>query len=358
MMHQGGKAMAWRAIFCALAGAVAFLGEASVAGQSSTARPATDKTTATRAWTLPRTVDGQPDVQGVWNFSIGTPLERPDAFGGREFLTDAEFAQAERFIVERGSRDRRDESGTNLDVNRDYNDFWSEKTYRLRTRRTSLIVDPPDGKLPPLTPEGQRRRADRAEASRAHPFDSWVDRSLRERCLWSGLNGPPMLATTTVKESLLGASFNFRVFQGPGYVAILNEDFGELRMIPLDGRAHLPGSIRQWLGDSRGHWEATTLVVETRNFSSKRSVVGLGGVEIDDHLHLIERFSRVDADTLEYRFTIDDPTIWTKPWTAAVPAIKAEGLIYEYACHEGNYGLPNILRGARAEESTPRKGSR
>src|SRR5262249_31678508 len=151
--------------------------------------------TRAAAWTPPRTMDGRPDLQGVWNLSIGTPLERPDRVEGREFLTDAELADAERLMVERGSRDRRDETGTNADVNRDYNDFWSEKTYKLRSRRTSLIVDPPNGRLPPLTPQAQKRRALRMEQSRSHSFDSFENRSLREQCLWSGLNGPPMLAT-------------------------------------------------------------------------------------------------------------------------------------------------------------------
>jgi len=322
----------------------------SIAGQAPTA-------TSTKAWTPPRTVDGQPDLQGVWNYSSGTPLERPAALAGKAAFTDQELARAEEQALERSNRDRREGSGTNADVNRDYNEFWDEKRpIVFQTSRTSLIVDPPDGRLPPLTPEARTRDAARAEARRGRgPADSWEDQSWRTRCIWSQIGGPPMLAPTG-KEVLLGYMWNFQILQTPGYVAILQEDFQELRLIPLDNRPHLGPNLRQWLGDSRGHWEGNTLVVETANFNANASFRGAS-----TNLHVVERFTRVAPDAIDYQFTVDDPTTWTRPWTAIVPVARTNGLIYEYGCHEGNYSLPGILRGARVQEDTTdraRKGSR
>jgi hypothetical protein len=203
--------------------------------------------------------------------------------------------------------------------------------------RTSLIQDPPDGRIPALTPEAQQRLAARRAAARSHgPADSYEDRSLFERCITRG-----------VPEGLLPGPYNnnMQLLQTPGYVVIITEMIHDARVVPIDGRPHDNPQMRRWMGDSRGRWDGDTLVVDTTNFTDKTSFRGSGA-----NLHLIERFTRVDADTIEYRFTVDDPTTWTKPWTVAYPMVKTAGPIYEYACHEGNYGLVGILAGARAEE--------
>jgi len=207
----------------------------------------------------------------------------------------------------------------------------------VKTRQTSLIVDPADGRIPPFTPEAQTRIAARRAAARSHgPADSYEDRSLFERCLTRG-----------VPEGMLPGPYNnnMKLVQTPGYVLIFTEMIHDARIIPMDGRAHDSPAIRKWMGDSRGRWEGNTLVVDTTNFTDKTFFRGSGA-----NLHIVERFTRVDADTLEYRFTVDDPTTWTAPWTVAYPMVKTEGPIYEYACHEGNYGLVGILAGARSEE--------
>jgi len=305
------------------------------------------KVSPTPPGSLPfRTSWGDPDLQGVWNYSAGTPLERPAAFARKALLSDDEFAQAERQARERTNRDRRDGAGTNVDLGREANEFWFERPPTILTRRTSLITDPPDGKLPRLTPEAEQRRVARAAALReGGSADSSEDRSLAERCLKNPANGPPILPPTI--EILLGQMFLFRIVQTPEYVVILSEAMQELRIIPLDGRPHLPRGIRQWLGDSRGRWEGRTLVVETTNLHESLSIAGFPA----GNARVVERFTRSDADSLDYQFTIDDATTWTKPWTAAVPITKTNGEIYEFACHEGNYGLMNILKGARAQEN-------
>jgi hypothetical protein len=221
------------------------------------------------------------------------------------------------------------------------------------TKRTSLIVDPPNGRLPAMTPEGAKRMAARAEDGRqtqlGHPHaDSWEDRPLQERCI-VGLNaGPPMTP---------GAyNNNVQIFQTPDTVVLLNEMVHDARVVPMDGRPHL--GIRTWKGDSRGHWEGDTLVVETTNFKRETSLPGSSA-----STRLTERFTRADADTLLYEFTVDDPTTWTRPWTAVVPMLKSTDQIYEYACHEANYAMPGILAGARlaekkAAEEAAKKGAK
>jgi hypothetical protein len=287
----------------------------------------------------PHAADGHPDLQGVWNFSTITPLERPAEFSGKEFLTDAEARDYEQRIVERSNRDRR-ESTAEADVSSAYNEFWWDRgVHAARVHgkvRTSLIVDPPDGRLPPLTAEGQARAAARAEARREHPADGPEDRSLGERCLLFNA-GPPMLS---------GPYNNFvQILQTRDHVVIHNEMIHDARVIPLDGRPHLPASVRLLLGDSRGRWDGDTLVVETTNFTDKTNVRGSG-----PGLTLTERFTREGPSTLVYQFTVNDPASFTKPWTAVLPMTRADGQLYEYACHEGNYAMTGILRGARAEE--------
>ena len=291
-------------------------------------------------WAPPRTPDGQPDLQGIWNFSTITPLERPAEFAGKPFLTDAETAEYERVVMQRRNRDNRDKSSPEADVGGAYNEFWWDRgVHAARVNgktRTSLIVDPPDGKIPDLTPAAQKRVAARAEERRLHPADGPEDRSLGERCLLFNA-GPPMLS---------GPYNNYvQLFQSRDHVVIFNEMIHHARVIPLDGRPHPPPAIRSWQGDPRGRWDGNTLVIETTNFTDKTNVRGSG-----EQLRLVERFTRADAKTLLYEFTVDDPASFTKPWTAILPMAKTEDQIYEYACHEANYAMSGILRGARAEQ--------
>jgi hypothetical protein len=323
--------------------AVALLGPAPVAAQ--TASPAAKATVAAKAWTPPRTADGRPDLQGVWDFRTITPMERPVALGTKEFLTDEEAANFEKDENQRQNRDLIDPEQGGLMYPPGgvvpYNEFWYDRGNKVvGSKRTSLIVDPPNGRFPAFTPEGQKRAKLRTDEQRetqlGHPVaDTWEDRPLQERCIM-GLNaGPPMTP---------GAyNNNFQLFQTPQYVVILTEMVHDARIVPLDGRPH--GNIRQWKGDSRGHWEGDTLVVDTTNFKRETSLPGSSA-----NTHLTERFTRTAPDTLIYEFTVDDPTTWTRSWTAAVPMTKTEEPIYEYACHEGNYAMASILAGARAAE--------
>jgi len=292
---------------------------------------------AGKSWTLPRTADGQPDLEGIWTSGTLTPLERPADLAGKPTLTEKEAAEYEKRALQQGNRDRRD-GGADADLGRAYNEFWYDQGKKVvGTRRTSLIVDPPDGLIPALTPEAQNRLEAAREYGRLHPFDGPEDRPLAERCLSWVTAGPPMLPSFY--------NNNYQIVQSPGYVAILSEMIHDVRIVPLDGRAHLGGSIRQWMGDSRGHWDGDTLVVDTTDFNGKAPFRGS-----DQKLHLVERFTRVDRDAMLYEFTVDDPSTFTKPWTAQVPMTKTEGPIYEYACQEGNYALRGVLAGARAEE--------
>lgn len=293
---------------------------------------------AASTWKAPRTSAGHPDLQGIWSNATVTPLERPSEFAGKSVLSDQEAAEFATEVVERTNGDRRDGAGTDADVARAYNDFWYDRgTKTIKTRRTSLIVDPPDGRIPPLTAEAQKRMAARAERRRLHPADGPEDRGLSERCLNWRTAGPPMLP---------GAyNNNYQIVQTPDTIVIFNEMIHDARIIPMDGRPHVPASIRLWLGDSRGHWEGDTLVVETTNFSDKTAFQGAS-----ENMRLTERFTRVDPDTLLYEFTVNDPAAFTRPWTAQIPSVRSDGPIFEYACHEGNYGMYGILSSARAEE--------
>jgi len=308
---------------------------------------------AAETWTVPRTADGQPDLQGVWDFRTITPMERPIALGTKEFFTEEEAALWEREENRRQDRDQIDPETGGLQYPKGgvvpYNEFWYDRGNKVvGTKRTSLIVDPPNGRLPEMTPDGKKRAdlraAEQRETQLGRPHaDSYEDRPLQERCI-VGLNaGPPMHP---------GAyNNNFQLFQTPQYVVILNEMVHDARIIPLDGRPH--GHIRQWKGDSRGHWEGNTLVVDTINFKRETSLPNSSA-----NTRLIERFTRTDADTLLYEFTVEDPTMWTRPWTAVVPTRKSEDLIYEYACHEGNYAMASILAGARAAEKAAEEAAK
>ncbi len=296
-------------------------------------------------WTPPKTPDGQPDLQGVWTNITITPLERPVELAGKEFLTPQEAAEYEKRIVAANNVDRKN-LPPEVDVNLAYNDAWYDRgTKVVGTRRTSLIVDPPDGKIPALTPEAQKRQADMRAAAAGHATDGPEGRSLSERCLLWATAGPPMLPSFY--------NNNYQIVQAPGYVVIMVEMIHDARIIPLDGRGHLPPNMRQWMGDARGHWEGNTLVVDTTNFTDRTRFRGSA-----DKLHLTERFTRVDADTIVYEFTVDDPTTYTKPWTAQIPMKKSQGPIFEYACHEGNYAMAGMLAGARAQEKAAEEAAK
>jgi hypothetical protein len=288
---------------------------------------------------VPRTAWGHPDLEGVWDFRTVTPLERPKELAGKDVLTAAEVGDFERQSAVRNNRDTNVPAG---DVG-DYNEFWYDRgTAVVGTKRTSLIVDPPDGRIPALTPEAAKKRQAEADARKGVGADrptpgGFVEDlgpgGLRVRCILGFNAGPPMTPSAY--------NNNVQIFQTREYVALLNEMVHDVRMIPMDGRPH--GTLRRWAGDSRGRWEGDTLVVDTVKFH--RPTLMSGG-QTSTTMHLVERFRRVDADTLLYEFTIEDPTTWTKPWTAQVPMRKSKDPIYEYACHEGNYSMFNIFSGA------------
>lgn len=300
------------------------------------AQAAKSPSTARKTWTQPRTPDGQPDLQGVWNSSILTPFERPKEFAGKEFFTPQEAEEFTKAELNRVDGDRRD-GGGDADVGRAYNEFWRDRGKLTSDLRTSMIIDPPDGRVPPLTPQAQKIVAARRAANRGHEFDGPENRSLAERCIQVRNAGPPMIPTNY--------NSNYQIVQSPGYVALLSEQIHDVRIIPTNGRPHVSSNVRLISGDSVGHWEGNTLVVETTNFTDRTAFQDSG-----EHMKLIERFRRTGPDTLMYEFTVDDPESFTKPWTARYPLTKTNDLIYEYACHEGNYGLEGSLAGARAEE--------
>ncbi len=307
------------------------------------ATPAAAKTGSGKPWTPPRTPDGQPDFEGVWTNSTLTPLERPPEFAGKAVLTEQEDEDYVKRVLQRVNSDRRD-GGAQTDVGRSYNEFWRDRGNDLADRRTSLIVDPPDGQVPPLTPEAQKRVDARQALLRDHSTDGPEDRSLAERCISWTTSGPPMLPGPYNNDT--------QIIQGPGYVVILSEMIHDARLIPLDGRPHASANIHEWMGDSRGHWDGNTLVVDTTNFNSEYSFRGS-----DANLHLTERFTRVSPDEIDYEFTVDDPTAFTRPWTARIPFHKTNERVYEYACHEGNYALTDILAGARDAERKAAKAN-
>jgi hypothetical protein len=300
-----------------------------------------------RAWKTPRTPDGQPDFQGYWTNNTVTPLERPKALGSKEFYTDEELArrvkqeQTRLDANEQGGRPT--EPGTDADVHYDFSQFGLDRAQATLTwdRRTSLIVGP-EGTVPPLLPQARKRAADLAAQNRGHEMDGPENRGLSARCLILPEEGVPMLPAAY--------NNNMQILQGPGYVAILHEMNHSIRIIPTDGRPHAPQSIHQWRGDSRGHWEGDTLVVDVTNFDARNPFRGSG-----EKLHLTERFTRMDENTILYRFTVEDPETWDKPWTAELALAKVKGPLYEFACHEGNYGLANTLRGARVAEAEAKK---
>ena len=306
------------------------------------------QTTASQPAAIPRLADGRPDLNGVWSFATLTPLERPANLAGKSTLSDDEAAAIEKRTLEVQDRDRRDGEGPSgrgsdgrTDLDRAYNAFWWDFGTRVAsTKQTSLVVDPPDGRIPPLLPDAARRVSARAAVESGVPTGP-EDRPLRERCLNILTAGPPMLPGPY--------NNNVQLFQTPGLVAIHSEMIHDTRLVPIGGPPHLPATLRQWLGDSRARWEGDTLVVETTNFTDKTAFRGSTAA-----MQLVERLTRVSADTLLYEFTVSDPAAWARPWSVALPMTKSDDKIYEYACHEGNLGLLGILAGARAEEGAGR----
>jgi hypothetical protein len=294
-----------------------------------------------KAWIAPRTPDGQPDLQGIWTNATITPFERPASLGDRTFLTEEEAAALERQAASRREEDPAPRPG---DVG-SYNQFWFDSGERVvATKRTSLVIDPPDGRVP-LRPEAEAAR----QAASAHEADSYELLSVWDRCITRGVPG-----------GMFPAGYNnaYQIIQTPGHVVILYEMIHEARIIPVDRRPHLPAHVRLWNGDSRGRWDGKTLVVDTTNYNDKgwiatQAAAGrIKGIPQTDSLHVVERFTRIDANTIEYEATIDDPKIFTRPWTVSIPLHRDPAYrIYEYACHEGNHAVEGILRGARAQET-------
>ena len=309
----------------------------SVAGQT------TPSDTARRHAAVPQTSWGDPDLQGIWSSSGATPMERPDEYQGREMLSDEEVALIR---SETAARDeqlglaaaRRTEAGGNVGA---YNNLWMERG--ARTDRTSMLVDPSDGRFPPLTSAGELART-----SQPRGYDSWEDRHIWERCVTRG--GMP--------NAMFPRSYNnnMQIFQAAGYVVMLLEQVHEVRIVPLDDRQPLPGNIGQWNGDSRGHWDGDSLVVVTTNIDHRVSALQPWSVfnsrsGSGEGMTLVERFTRVDADTLEYEVQVNDSQMYTRSWTVAFPFARSSDVMFEYACHEGNVGMEGMLAGGRAEEA-------
>jgi hypothetical protein len=326
----------------ALAFAVTFscLSLVPLAGQSETpakAAPSAGTPAAARPWTPARTPWGHPDLRGIWDFQSVTPLERPAEMAGKDVLPENEAAELRRQALERLNADRRD-GGAEADLARAYNEVWYARK-PVANSRTSLVVDPADGRVPPLTAKGRQmvaqqnpnRRGDRGTVAWTNDLDSYT------RCISRVMPRLPQ-----------NYNSGTQIFQGPDYVVLQYEQF-DRRVIPLDGRPHLDGRIRQWNGDSRGRWDGNTLVVDTTNFSDKQDFRGVP----QGSLHLVERFTPVGPKTLNYEATIDDLTMWTRKWTFLLPWQKDDSYqMFEYACHEGNYGMEGILSGGRVEESS------
>ena len=320
----------------AFVAALALGAAAPAAAQTKTAKPA------------PKTSWGKPDLTGLWDFRTITPLERPANMADREFLTAAEAAKLEQDTIERNAEidsrpAERTSAGGNVDRRQDgtpgfYNNFWLDGgTKPVGSLRTSLVVDPPNGRVPPLTPAAQKRAEERRAYLKEHPADGPEDRSASDRCIVGFNAGPPLNPG--------GYNQNMQVVQTKDHVILVTEMVHSARVVQLDGRPQLNDKIRNWSGDARGRWEGDTLVIETTNFRPDRGWRGATG-----NMKLIERLTRLDAETLEYKYTVIDPETWTAPWTAAIPLRLATEPSYEYACHEGNHSMQGILSGQRTED--------
>jgi hypothetical protein len=343
-------------IALAAAIAVPLIAQTPAAGQaqSTATKTAAAKTTsAAKAWTPPLTPDGKPDLQGVWTNNTVTPLERPKALAGKEFYTEAELMdlrkqERERLtVIEEEGQPLSNHSGIEGadadDVHYDFSQFGLDRAQAKLAwnRRTSMIVGA-EGTIPPLTPEARKRLGEMRAKTKGHEFDGPENLTLGTRCI-ARINIVPLLPSAY--------NSNLQIVQGPGYVAIETEMIHDVRIIPTDGRAHIPGNIRQWYGDPVGHWEGNTLVIDSTNFTDQNPFKGA------QNLHVIERLTRANQDTILYQFTVEDPGMWTKPWSGELPITKIDGQIYEYACHEANVGMADTLRGARVAEAEAAKKS-
>jgi hypothetical protein len=324
-----------RGISAGVLAAAVSLAQALVVGQS-------------KPWTPPPTPDGQPDLQGVWTNATITPFERPASMADKPFLTSEEVADLERRTLDRRAQAERAQRPARATDPGSYNDFWMDSgTKVLSTGQTSLVVDPPDGRVP-VRPSAEKIR----DENLARSFHDPEFMSVWDRCITRGIPG-----------SMFPAGYNnaYEILQMPGYVVILYEMIHDARIIPLDGRPHAPSSVRTWMGDSRGRWEGNTLVVDVTNYNSRgwiaSSAAGgrIKGIPHTEGLHVVERFTRIGPDTIQYEATIDDPDIYTRPWKVAFPLARDQNYrIFEYACHEGNYAVGNILRGARVQDGDRR----
>ncbi len=319
-----------------LAASIAVGVAALMAGYAGAEERATAKgSSSATAWKVPRTPDGQPDLQGTWNSETYTPFERPAELKDKPLFTPEEAAAYEKRRVEQFRGQAAD------DIHYDNAIWQSEKNAKsLQSLRTSIVIDPPDGRVPPLLPEAQKRQADMAAARRnaGGPYDSVPSRPLAERCIIWPHQGPPMQP--------VGYNSNLAFVQGPGYVVVIQEMIHDARVIPLDNRPHLGKAIQQLEGDSRGHWDGDTLVIETTNFTGRTQFRGSTAA-----LKVTERITRTGPDTIVYQATMDDPNTWAQPWTIEYPMARTDDAWFEYACHEGNYGMQNIMRAQRAQEA-------
>jgi hypothetical protein len=310
-----------------------------VAGQNNTV-PTSQMSKTDKVWKMPHTPWSDPDLEGIWTniAEITVPIQRPADLKGKDLLTEGEIQER----IKRSLEDLETAGGTGAQPTN-----WTERTSG-NSPRTSMIVDPTDGRIPPLTPLGQKRAELRENARRGHgPFDSWEDLGMWQRCITRGLPGSILP---------IGYNANYQILQAAGYVTIVYEMIHDARIIPLNGGPLLDRSVRQWMGSSRGHWEGNTLVVEVTQFNNSATYMGADS----ETFKLIERFTRVNTDTIDYRVTIEDPKTWTKPWTIASVLTKAKDAPYilEYACHEGNYAMRNTLSGARFKEKQAKEGKR
>jgi hypothetical protein len=337
------RSLAWTAAVTASI-AILLVIERPAAGQSTSS---VSKVSAVKASNIPRMPDGHPSFSGIWTDRTLTPLERRKELGAKEFYTDEEFAKMSAMLAQgklpEGFMPPRTGGETSVQYNQELYGFDITKSPLASTKRTSLIVGP-EGVVPPMLPEATQRNAKRAAELKGHETDTYKNRSLSERCIVGGLVMLPMIPSAADQNTL------FQIVQGPGYVGIYQEENHETRVIPTDGRPHVPQTIRQWQGESVGRWEGDTLVIDTTNFTGQTAFRGSS-----EALHLVERLTRFSEDTILYRFTVEDPKTWATPWTAEVPWTKSDRKLFEYACQEGNSDLPTILRGARTQEAEAAK---
>ncbi len=292
-------------------------------------------------WVAPRTSYGDPDLQGYWTNHTMLALERPKDLGDKAYFTEKE--QAAYREKEMHAKVTNFGASTSVHYSLDEYGLADDQIHLVHNLRTSIIIDPKNGRLPPVTPEAEARAKAYLAFRKEHQFDSAKTRGLGERCIVWANEGPPILPR--------GYNTHYQIVQTEGYVVILAEMIHDARVVPLDGRPHVDSKVRNYLGDSRGHWEGDTLVVETTNFKGnihQDFVLGYSGTT--EALKVVERFTRTGPDRIDYQFTVEDPGTWTRPWTGSSPWEKVDGPIFEYACNEGNYGLPNTLSGARADE--------